>query len=116
VFLGWPAGYVLRGRLRLIPFGRFLGTDENSRWARFERGSNLSGRDRFAQRSTAERLQRRLRFTSASGGGKSSRSMYRQAVRRPTSSISAIAGTSTKSSGATVARLTVEADIVRAKQ
>ena len=49
----------------------------------FERGSNLSGRVFLAQRSTAERFQRRLRFISASGGGKSSRSTYRHAVRRP---------------------------------
>jgi hypothetical protein len=39
----WRAGYVLPGRLRLILFGRFLGTEESSRWRRLQaRGSNLS--------------------------------------------------------------------------
>src|SRR6266487_906852 len=30
--LRWPAGYVLPGRLRLTPFGRFLETAESSSW------------------------------------------------------------------------------------
>src|SRR5438552_12363851 len=83
--------------------------------SRFERGSNLSGRVLFAQRSTVARFQRRFPLTCASGSGKSSRLTYRQTLGRLTWSISAISGTPTRSSGLTSTRLLLEADSIRLK-
>ena len=81
--------------------------------APLERGSNLSGRVLFAQRSTVTRFQRRLPLTWASGSGKSARLTYRQTLGLLTLSISAISGTPTRSSGLTPTRLVPEADSVR---